>query len=95
MTEQAKQVPLIDRLKSVPADARLTIHDGRYSTSYYPVGAMVHEAAAELRRLHEVNAELLEALKRMVLDGNCRDANYRALANDQARAAIAKAEGKT
>jgi len=30
-----------------------------------------------------------------VLDGNCRDANYRALANDQARAAIAKAEGKT
>jgi hypothetical protein len=58
MTEQAKQVPLIDRLKSVPADARLTIHDGLYSTSYYPVGAMAHEAAAELRRLHGENERL-------------------------------------
>jgi hypothetical protein len=64
MTEQAKQVPLIDRLKSVPADARLTIHDGLYSTSYYPVGAMAHEAAAELRQLHEEN-ERLRALIRL------------------------------
>jgi hypothetical protein len=45
--------------------------------------------------LKAANAELLKALKRMVLDGNCRDANYRALANDQARAAIARAEQKT
>jgi hypothetical protein len=58
MTEQAKQVPLIDRLKSVPADARLTIHDGHYSTSYYPVGAIAHEAAAELRRLQTENERL-------------------------------------
>ena len=64
MNEQpeAKKAPLIERLEAVPAYARLTIHDGHYSTSYYPVGAMAHEAAAELRRLHEVNTELLEAL---------------------------------
>jgi hypothetical protein len=41
------------------------------------------EAAAELRRLHEVNAELLEALK---------DMNARYGLTDLARAAIAKAE---
>ena len=60
MTEQseAKQLPLIDRLKSIPADARLTIHDGLYSVAYYPVGAMAHEAAAELRRLHAENERL-------------------------------------
>jgi hypothetical protein len=64
MTEQAKQVPLIERLEAVPAYARLTIHDGHYSTSYYPVGAMTHEAAAELRRLHGEN-ERLRALIRL------------------------------
>jgi hypothetical protein len=45
--------------------------------------------AAELRRLHEVNAELLEALKEM-LDGEGK--SFREL-YQQARAAIAKAEG--
>jgi hypothetical protein len=60
---EAKQVPLVERLESVPADARLAVNDGPYSTSFYPVGAMAHEAAAELRRLHAVNAELLERLK--------------------------------
>ena len=55
----------------------------------------VHEAAAELRRLHEVNAELLEALK------VCRDRFFPAdqlgrdhdLDWDIVNAAIAKAEG--
>jgi hypothetical protein len=60
---EAKQVPLIERLESVPVDARLAVDDGPYSTSFYAVGAMAHEAAAELRRLHAVNAELLERLK--------------------------------
>ncbi len=66
MTEQpeAKKAPLIERLEAVPAYARLTIHDGHYSTSYYPVGAMAHEAAAELRRLHTEN-ERLRALIRL------------------------------
>ena len=45
--------------------------------------------AAELRRLHEVNAELLEALKEM-LDGEGK--SFRELC-EQARAAITKAEG--
>jgi hypothetical protein len=60
---EAKQVPLVERLESVPVDARLAVDDGPYSTSFYAVGAMAHEAADELRRLHSVNAELLEALK--------------------------------
>ena len=44
--------------------------------------------AAELRRLHEVNTELLEALKEM-LDGEGK--SFREL-YQQARAAIVKAE---
>jgi hypothetical protein len=87
---EAKQVPLVERLESVPVDARLAVDDGPFSTSFYPVGAMAHEAAAELRRLHSVNAELLEALKdvmeRLV---DRHEADESAV---DARAAIAKAE---
>jgi hypothetical protein len=58
---EAKQVPLVERLESVPVDARLAVDDGPYSTSFYAVGAMAHEAADELRRLHaEVEALKLE-----------------------------------
>lgn len=32
--------------------------------------ALRHKAAAELRRLHEVNAEVVEALKRILYDAN-------------------------
>ena len=60
---EAKQVPLVERLEAVPADARLAVNDGPYSTSFYAVGEMAQEAAAELRRLHSVNAQLLERLK--------------------------------
>jgi hypothetical protein len=45
----------------------------------------VDKAAAELRRLHALNGELLEALK---------DMGARYGLTDQARAAIAKAEGE-
>jgi hypothetical protein len=48
-------------------------------------------AAAELRRLHEVNQELIAALKEM-LDGENK--SFRELCA-QARAAIAKAERTT
>jgi tryptophan 2,3-dioxygenase len=90
MTEQPeKKAPLIERLEAVPAYARLTIHDGHYSTSYYPVGAMAHEAAAELRRLHAVNAELLEALKAIVEAKSEFDESE---ARKIAQAAIAKTE---
>ncbi len=87
---EAKQVPLVERLESVPVDARLAVDDGPYSTSFYAVGAMAHEAAAELRRLHAVNAELLEAL-RTALDASWNGPmpDY---ARGKARAVIAKAE---
>ena len=49
------------------------------------------DAAAELRRLHEVNQELLEALQ-SVLD-NCLDSEGLCAAHAKARAAIAKAKG--
>jgi len=46
------------------------------------------KAATELRRLHEVNAELLEALKVLVENGGIGSEDM----FDDARAAIAKAE---
>jgi hypothetical protein len=49
-----------------------------------------NEAAAELRRLHESNQELLAALKEM-LDGENK--SFRELC-EQSRAAIAKGEAK-
>ena len=52
----------------------------------------VHKAAAELRRLHEVNAELLEALKEMV-KMVARTPMVELQEVEQACAAIAKAEG--
>ena len=48
------------------------------------------DAAAELRRLHESNTELLAALKE-ILDGESK--SFRELC-EQARAAINKAEGE-
>lgn len=48
--------------------------------------APVHTAADELRRLHEINAELLEALKEMVKDFE------KDVVMIKARAAIIKAE---
>lgn len=51
-------------------------------------------AAAELRRLHEVNQELLEALKAVYDTCSWGDeASYDAM--EKARAAIARAEGET
>lgn len=47
-------------------------------------------AAVELRRLHALNAELLEALKAILENGT----DYTAT-RDQARAAVTKATGET
>ena len=64
---EAKQVPLVERLESVPVDARLAVDDGLYSTSFYAVGAMAHEAADELRRQHadiqQLNAQIFLQMK--------------------------------
>jgi hypothetical protein len=52
----------------------------------------VHDAAAELRRLHESNTELLAALKDLI---NCADPHRDWEEIKAARAAIAKAERTT
>jgi uncharacterized protein with FMN-binding domain len=59
----------------------------------------LERAAAELRRLHEVNAELLEALKELVdiVDGAISDrstGNMDSFTLQPARIAITKAEDK-
>ena len=51
---EAYAVPLHELLVKVPRNQRLEIEfDKGYGTSYIPVGRYCHEAAAELRRLHE------------------------------------------
>jgi hypothetical protein len=53
--------------------------------------AKMNAAAAELRRLHALNGELLEALKAVTA---APDLSTYGLALHNARAAIARAEGK-
>ena len=50
---------------------------------------------AELQRLRRDNAELLEALKQILSKSETGNWLERYIANDRARAAIAKAEGRT
>ena len=62
MTQQpeANQVPLVELLAAVPADIRIGVDDGndwKAGTTWHPVGQLCHEAAAELRRLHNLCAE--------------------------------------
>ena len=52
------------------------------------------EAAAELRRLHALNQELLEALKDMLDNHEDACTGYGEGAADKARVAIAKATGE-
>jgi len=49
-------------------------------------------AAAELRRLHEVNAELLEALKEVATEARHPDYDWSVALLNTVHAAIAKAE---
>ena len=51
------------------------------------------DAAAELRRLHEVNQELVEALERLMSCAIDVDHGYLKYAIDFAEAALAKARG--
>lgn len=81
---EAKQTPLIDLLKSVPIDARLGIDHDEFSSSFHPIGKHCHKAAAELRRLHEVNQGLIEVLK---IIADAADSQH----SVKARAALAKA----
>lgn len=57
----AKQTPLLDLLRSVPADARLSYEHSPIEYSMIPVGRLAAEAADEIERLcralHEVAEE--------------------------------------
>jgi hypothetical protein len=46
---EAKQVPLIELLESVPADARMVYEHGQFHSQNIPVGRLCHEAVAALR----------------------------------------------
>jgi hypothetical protein len=52
------------------------------------------QVAAELRRLHALNGELLEALRGLLDPATNEDGAWYRQAREAARAAIAKAEGK-
>ena len=63
MTDKAYAVPLHELLDNVPLNERLVIDDPNgMGTRFIPIGRLSHEAAAELRRLHEVNAELMRVM---------------------------------
>jgi hypothetical protein len=68
----------------------LQLADGIETHEHHPRYFFYKKVAAELRRLHEVNSELLEALKDLcdVTDTN----DYNEPAFFKAQAAIAKAE---
>jgi len=52
--KKAYQVPLVEQLESVPADARLVIDDADgMGTRFIPVGRMCREAAAAFRAATE------------------------------------------
>ena len=74
-----------------PEALRLAERLGRYDVERSGYAKHCHAAAAELRRLHESNQELLATLKEM-LDGEGK--SFRELC-EQARAAINKAERTT
>ena len=76
MTTQPEALRLADKMNSYSLRSGYAWH--------------CHKAAAELRRLHESNLELVAALKE-ILDGE--DQSFRVIC-EQSRAAIAKAEGE-
>lgn len=84
---EACEVPFVEQLESVPNNSRLWVDfpEGMGST-HFPVGHYCHKAAAELRRLHEVNAELVEAVKAALSD----DQPY----IERCKAALVKATGE-
>lgn len=87
---EARQTPLPDLLDQVPEDIVLGIPgDEPVFQSYtsIPIGKLAQQAAAELRRLHEMNKELLRVLELTLPD-------LKGYWEDVVRAAIAKATGK-
>ena len=79
MNIQPKALRLADELDVEFAQGRISNHNGR-------------KAAAELRRLHEVNQELLEALKMGLEIGDGMPRGFLGEFYKQASAVIAKGE---
>lgn len=65
----AKQTPLIELLDAVPGDARVIVEE-EFASTAHPVGRLCHDAAAELRRLHEENSRLRQAIEHIVMQRN-------------------------
>lgn len=62
---EARQVPLHELLEAIPEDIRIGVKgsdDWSAGTTWHPVGVMCHQAAAELRRLHEVETKYHESV---------------------------------
>ncbi len=91
---EACEVPLLELLESIPNNVRVRAYteDGM-STTHYPVVHLCRKAAAELRRLHEVNAELMKALA-AALDLPFEDDVAWFEWRDKAETALAKATGE-
>ena len=83
MSDNGQQVPLIERLRSVPAAARVLEHTPNplgYDTTSIPVGALCREAAD---RIAELEADLERERMRLAACGVVAMANTR----DRAREA--------
>ena len=68
---EEKQVPLYELLEDIPEDFRIGFKDNdnwSAGVTWHPIGVTCHKAAAELRRLHGVNAKLVEALDEVRCD---------------------------
>ena len=66
------QVPLVERLKSVPNDARF-VQQEEFSSGYYPVGTLCHQAAdriAELEKKHTTLQTQFDNLYELANSGN-------------------------
>lgn len=83
---EEKQVPLYELLEDIPEDFRIGFKDNdnwSAGVTWHPIGVMCHQAAAELRRLHEENEVLRRCLFQM-----------QEAAKGQGLTAIAKATGE-
>jgi hypothetical protein len=101
MNEQpiAYEVPLHERLETVPHNARLIIEDENgLGTRYIPIGREAKLAADELRRLHSLNQELVEALVECERYGggytNCEESYLPPFVRGKIQTALAKAKGE-
>ena len=96
---EAYEVPLYERLETVPHDARLiVVAENGLNTTFIPIGREAKLVAAELRRLHKVNKELVKALESIEdmynSDQTVGDACLALYeARNTAQAALAKARG--